>query len=152
MTKDTGKITQVEAALARGAEGKASTNCRKSLADQKAARKPRPEPEVAVAKVVKAAKASKAKATKPARRAAGSFLSLKQNAPVRKLLKEAAEAAGGNRLSPIGFDSYTAFLAGVPLDAQGNADVAFVPVKGNEPIRGKNVKLTIRGGKVIKVK
>lgn len=150
MTKDTGKITKVDPALARGAEGKASTHSRKSLADQKAVR-PRQEPEVAVAKVVKAAKASAAK-PRTMRQPAGSRLVLKQNAPVRKLLKEAAEAAGGNRLSPIGFDSYTAFLAGVPLDAQGNADVAFVPVKGNEPIRGKNVKLTIRGGKVKQVK
>lgn len=152
MTKDTGKVTKIDPALARGAEGKCSVHSRRSL-DERAGRvKPRSEPEVEVAKVVKAAKAAPRKAKKAVKAARGSRLSLKQNVEVRKLLTAAANAAGGTRLTPIGFDSYSAFLAGVPLDADGNADVVFVPVKGNAPIQGKNVKLTIRGGKVMKVK
>lgn len=136
-------VTKIDPALARGAEGKVSTHSRKSLEDQraKAPRKPKAEPEV---KAVRARKANRA--------AKGAKLSLKQNASVRTLLKKAAAAAGGTRLTPIGFASYTEFLAGVPLDASGNAEVVFIPVKGNAPITGKNVKLTIRDGKVVKVK
>lgn len=134
--------TIVPPALARGAEGKeASTHCRKSLDDQ---RKPRHAPEVRKAAAKKAAK----KATK---KATGPKLSLKQNKEVRALLTKAAQALGATRLTPIGFDSYTAFLAGVPLDADGGAVISFVPVKGNAPIAGKNVKLTIKDGKVVKV-
>jgi hypothetical protein len=135
--------TIVEPALARGAEGKASTHSRKSLEDQRAKqpRKPRPEPEV---KAVRARKANRA--------AKGAKLALKQNREVRALLTKAAQAAGATRLTPIGFASYTEFLAGVPLDANGNAEVVFIPVKGNAPVTGKNVKLTITGGKVTKIK
>jgi hypothetical protein len=138
-------VTKVAPALARGAEGKPSTHSRKSLEDQKAAtkrtRKPRVEPEVKAKRAQKANRAAK-----------GTRLSLKQNKAVRALLTKAAQAAGATRLQPIGFKSYTEFLAGVPLDANGNAEVVFVPVKGNAPIQGKNVKLTIAGGKVTKVK
>lgn len=142
-------VTKVAPALARGAEGKeASTHCRKSLDDQRVAAKPakpvrapKPEPEVKAKRAQKANKAAK-----------GAKLALKQNKEVRALLTKAAEAAGGTRLTPIGFDSYSAFLAGVPLDAKGNAEVVFIPVKGSTPITGKNVKLTIAGGKVVKVK
>jgi hypothetical protein len=137
--------TILEPALANGAEGQGSVHSRKSLEDRRAkakpARKPRPEPEV---KAVRARKANRA--------AKGAKLALKQNREVRALLTKAAQAAGASRLSPIGFASYTEFLAGVPLDANGNAEVVFVPVKGNAPVAGKNVKLTIVGGKVAKVK
>ena len=137
--------TIIEPALARGAEGKPSTHSRKSLEDQRAKakpiRKPRPEPEVKAKRAQKANRAAK-----------GAKLALKQNKEVRALLKKAAEAAGGSRLQPIGFASFTEFLAGVPLDANGNAEVVFVPVKGNAPIQGKNVKLSISNGKVVKVK
>jgi hypothetical protein len=141
--------TVIEPALARGAEGKSSVHSRKSLDDQRTARRPRSEPEVTTAKVVKAAKASKKAAKRPAK---GSRLSHKQNKEVRALLTSAATAAGATRLTPIGFASYTEFLSGVPLDADGHAEVVFIPVKGNSPITGKNVKLSIKGGKVVKVK
>lgn len=161
MTKENGKVTKCDAALARGAEGKESTHCRKSLTDQRAAR-PKVEPEVTTAKAKKAIKRAAPKGNEAAVRRAvkASFkkikapatrLSLKQNREVRDLLTKAAQAAGGTRLTPIGFDSYTTFLAGVPLDADGNATVVFVPVKGNSPVTGKNVKLTIKGGKVAKI-
>lgn len=134
----------IEPALARGVEGKPSVHSRKSLEDQKAkrpSRKPKPEPEVKAKRAQKANRAAK-----------GAKLALKQNKEVRALLTKAAQAAGATRLQPIGFTSYTEFLAGVPLDANGNAEVAFVPVKGNAPIQGKNVKMIINGGKVVKVK
>jgi hypothetical protein len=153
-------VTVIPADIARGAEGKPTVHSRRSLEQQRGHTKPRQEPEVQVAKTVKAGKASKAKSSKGnvavskivANRKVGTRLSLKQNKEVRGLLTTAAQAVGGTRLQPVGFDSYTAFLAGVPLDANGDAEVVFIPVKGNEPIKGKNVKLTIRGGKVTKVK
>lgn len=147
-------VTIVPAALANGAEGKGSVHSRKSLDDQRAARRPKAEPEVTTAKVSKAIKKALTKRAGKkgkAQRQPGSVLVLKQNKEVRALLTQAATAAGGSRLSPIGFASYTEFLAGVPLK-DGAAEVVFVPVKGNAPIQGKNVKLTIKDGKVVKVK
>ena len=153
MTAKTDKITKVAPALANGVDARNSANSALSLARS---RQPKAEPEVTDAKVKKAIKKAATKKApakaKAAPKAKGNRLSLKQNKEVRNLLTQAAQAAGGSRLSPIGFASYTEFLAGVPLDADGNADVVFVPVKGSEPIKGKNVKLTIKGGKVVKVK
>lgn len=151
-TEKTVAVTKCPTGIAMGLEGPGGENSRRALQNVRGQTTPRQEPEVQVAKVVKAGKA-----TKPAKKAAkaapkGSTLSLKQNAEVRSLLTKAAQAAGGTRLSPVGFASYTDFLAGVPLDADGNAEVVFIPVKGNAPIQGKNVKLTIKAGKVAKVK
>lgn len=141
-------VTKVAPALARGAED--SPGCRKALRDLKA---PKSEPEVKAATAAKAIKRAAApKAAKAVKATTGAKLALKQNKEVRGLLSAACAAAGGTRLQPIGFESYTAFLAGVPLDAEGNATVAFIPVKGPAPVAGKNVKLTIKGGKVTSVK
>lgn len=146
----TPEVHVVAPMLARGAEGKASTHCRKSLSDQKAAR-PKAEPEVTTAKVRKAVKKATPKAKAP-KAATGRKLILKANKEVRSLLTKAAQAAGGTRLTPIGFDSYSHFLNGIHLTKDGDATIVLIPVKGNEPIRGKNVKLNIRGGKVHNVK
>lgn len=139
MPKNTNEITKVDPALANGAFGKDAIHSRRSLEERKGRTTPRSEPEV------KAAKAKKAPTKKAAPKAPkGNRLSLKQNAPIRSQLKEAAQKLGGTRLQPIGFASFTEFLAGVPLDADGNAEVTFIPVKGSEPVQGAgSVVLTI---------
>lgn len=134
--------TQVPAQIASGAEKE--TNCRRAQELNRRASKA-----AAPAKPAKPAKAKKAAAkpvTRKARFTPGTRIVLKANKPIRARLMAAATSLGGTRLSPVGFASYTDFLGGVTLDKDGNATVTLIPVKGSDPIRGKNVKLIVKGG------
>lgn len=135
------EVTKIAPALARGAEGKDSRNCRRSLELIAAGAKEAAKPVKVKPKAV-----AKPKAAKPVNATPASKLILKANKPIRAQLTEAAQSFGGTRLQPVGFDNYSAFLNGVSLDKDGNAEVSLVPVKGSSPIQGCNVKLTVKGG------
>lgn len=129
-----------ETRLAVGTEREA--NCKRSMDQQRGNTKP----SALVTPSAQKRATTKKPAAPKAPRAPGAKLILKANKPVRALLTAACQAAGGTRLSPIGFASYTEFLGGVPLDKDGNAEVALIPVKGSDPVKGKNVKLIVKGG------
>lgn len=149
-------ITLCPTALAIGIDARNSAHCARSqylsrhpLAIEEAEAKPaKAKPTPVKPKAAKPVKADP-KAPKPVKapkaKAPASRLILKGNAPIRALLKDAAVSFGGTRLQPVGFDSYSAFLNGVPLK-DGAAEVSLVPVKGNEPIKGCNVKLIVKDG------
>ena len=142
----TREVTKCPTVLATGAYGRDSTHCRRSLDIAAGKCTPQFMPGEIVADTPK----KERKATKPTvkgqKLVAGKRLVLKANKPIRLQLTEAAQKLGGTRLQPVGFASYTEFLGGVPLDAEGNAEVALLPIKGAEPIKGASVKLTVTAG------
>lgn len=144
MTKRDG-ITVCPTALANGAYGKDSIHCRRSLdiAAGKCVPQFLPGADLIAATPKKATPAT----PKGKKLVAGKRLVLKANKPIRLQLTEACQKLGGTRLQPIGFPSYTDFLGGIPLDAEGNAEVALIPVKGSEPLQGAgSVKLIVIDG------
>lgn len=140
------EATIYAAALATGAYGKDSVHCRRSL--DMAAGKCQPQylpgdPAEATPKKERQVAKPTPKGEKVKSR---TRLVLKANKPIRAQLTEAANHLGGTRLQPVGFDNYSAFLNGFDLDADGNAEVALIPIKGSEPVKGASVKLIVKGG------
>jgi len=136
------EVTKGETTLANGAEKE--VNCKRSL-QQKAGK-------TAPAKAEKPASAKAPARIAPAKKAgkATARIVLKANKEVRSQLTAACQKLGGQRLQPVGFASYTEFLGGFALTAEGSATIELLPVKGGETVKGR-VILTVDGGSKIKV-
>lgn len=140
------EATIIPAALANGAYGKDSIHCRRSLDEAAGRCVPQYLPGDEAAATPKKERAARKPTPKGATLKATARCVLKANKPIRAQLTEAAQKLGGTRLQPVGMDNYSAFLNGFALDADGNAEVALLPIKGSEPIKGASVKLIVKGG------
>ncbi len=140
-------VTKVAPGLAVGAHGKDAVHSRKSLDDQRhPAKAPKDEPEVAVTKKLR----TPSTVTVTTKKGSSSKLILKANKEVRAQLMAACQKLGGTRLQPAAFETYTDFLAGIPLD-NGVARQTLAPMKGNSVVATNgmhHVVLLVADGKI----
>ena len=140
MTK-TVEATKIETAMANGTNAR---NAPQSAAAQKA-RSTKKAPAKKAPARKKGATGNAKKNVAKAKKAKANRLILRTDSGFRAKLTAAAKELGGSRLMPVDFPSYTAFLAGVPLDAKGNAETVLHPMKGKEQQPGK-VTLVVKDG------